>query len=80
MVLSNRTGDPKGVPANAAHTGFINNDDWELEDGYWVRKKDHGDNSLFDTDNCKQILCDEPTAFGSEYCLEHTDDVVLSGD
>lgn len=42
MVLTTNTtrGDPRGVPANCAHTGFLNNDDWELEDGEWVPADD----------------------------------------
>lgn len=36
--LTDGIGEPRGVPADAATVGFVNSDDWELEDGYWVRK------------------------------------------
>lgn len=41
--LTGRTGDPKGVPANAMTVGFWDNPDWKLEDGMWVRDTDEGD-------------------------------------
>jgi len=30
------------------------------------------------TRECKYITCDEPEAFGSDYCIDHATDVVFA--